>query len=247
MTLQASLGRIMRLVGGGVLDLLYPPACVLCEGDGADPHFCPTCRDALIGEASPRCPRCAAKVGPFAFLDNGCTHCSKEEFFFDNVLCLGPYAGALREAILKMKQPHGELLAECLGAFWAKAREKELRAVAADLIVPVPLHWRRRLSRRYNQSEALAQRLGQDIGVACTSACLRRTRATPFQTQQTPAQRRENLRKVFQGYGSQSGKTILLIDDVLTTGSTASEAARALKKQGARRVVVAVLARSDSI
>jgi ComF family protein len=111
-------------------------------------------------------------------------------------------------------------------------------------VVPVPLHWRRRLSRRYNQSDALAQRIARRLGVPCASGHLRRVQATPFQTRQTPAQRRENLRKVFRAYGRLDGKRVLLVDDVLTTGSTASEAAKVLKKQGAARVIVAVLARS---
>jgi ComF family protein len=216
----------------------------MCAAESAA-EFCVACRAGLITDDACRCPRCAATIGAFINLEDGCNYCRSEKFAFDGVLRLGPYTGLLREAILRMKHPKGEMLADALGDLWVRERETELRGIGSEVVVPVPLHWRRRLSRRYNQSDALAQRLARRLGLPCVSGHLRRTQATPFQTRQTPAQRRENLRKVFRAYGRLDGKTILLVDDVLTTGSTASEAAKALKKQGAGRVIVAVLARSS--
>ena len=114
------------------------------------------------------------------------------------------------------------------------------------MLVPVPLHWRRRWLRGYNQSEALAHGLAARLRLPCGSCGLRRIRATPMQTSQTLAGRRDNVRGAFAAAPNvrTAGKTVLLVDDVMTTGATASEAARALKAAGARRVVVAVLTRA---
>jgi ComF family protein len=146
-----------------------------------------------------------------------------------------------------MKHRSGELLAEVVGALWAEQTEARLREVRADIVVPVPLHWRRRLARGYNQSEALARAVADRLGLPCRPSLLRRVRHTPQQTQQSPAGRRDNVRGAFAARLGRAfaGKSILLVDDVMTTGSTASEAARALREDGAARVVVAVLARAQ--
>jgi ComF family protein len=163
------------------------------------------------------------------------------------VLRLGPYDGLLRETILRMKHSRGESLAEVLGDCWGVHAQDRLRAVGADVIVPVPLHWMRRWTRGYNQSEALAYALAARLGLPCRPSWLRRSQNTPSQVQQTPAVRRENLRGAFlaRRRPELAGKAVLLVDDVLTTGSTASEAARALRSGGAARVVIAVLAHSQ--
>jgi ComF family protein len=153
----------------------------------------------------------------------------------------------LRALILHMKETGGELVAEFLGKILGTHRSAALRELHADVVVPVPLHWRGRWSRGYNQSEALARALAGHLAVPCCPAWLRRVRPTPQQTRQTPAGRRQNVLGAFQARQRPElhGKTILLVDDVLTTGSTCSEAAAALRVGGARRVVVAVLAHSQ--
>jgi ComF family protein len=129
---------------------------------------------------------------------------------------------------------------------WAECAGARLREVQPDLVVPVPLHWCRRWTRGYNQSEALARTLAAGMALPFFPTVLRRVRNTPHQTRQSPSVRRDNMRNAFmvRSKGSITRKTVLLVDDVLTTGSTASEAARALRSAGAARVVVAVLAHS---
>src|SRR5262249_56284673 len=108
-------------------------------------------------------------------------------------------------------------------------------------------HWRRRWRRGYNQSEVLAQALTDRLRVPCRPDWLRRVRHTPQQVGQSATERRENVRNAFAAPARAQlrGKTVLLVDDVLPTGSTASDAARALRTAGAARIVVAVLARRD--
>lgn len=230
----------------GLVALLYPGVCAGCEDmlpPGPD-RFCAACRTALAADQLPTCPRCASTVGPFANLEDGCTRCRGEVFHFEKVIRLGPYEGLLRELVLRMKHASGEGLAEMLGQWWARQAGDRLRQVQADVVVPVPLHWRRRWSRGYNQSEILADSLAHALGLPCRPRWLRRTRFTPSQSEQPASTRRENVRNAFAArpHPPMRGRTILLVDDVLTTGSTASEAARALRSAGAGRVAVAVLA-----
>jgi ComF family protein len=185
-------------------------------------------------------------VGPHVALDGGCVRCRDESFAFERVLRLGPYEGLLREVILRMKHAAGEGLTEVLGDLWAGHAELPLRSVAADVVVPVPLHWRRRWARGYNQSEALARAIADRLGLPCRPRWLRRLRHTPFQTQQAPTDRRDNVRGAFAARPWLAGRSVLLVDDVLTTGSTCSEAARALRAVGVAHVAVAVLARAQS-
>ena len=242
------LPELGRELARGLLHLLYPGVCGACgcllPPEQAD--FCAACRAALTADPFPACPRCAGTVGPYTHLEGGCTACRGVPFHFESVLRLGPYDGPLRELILRMKHPSGAGLAEALGLLWADHAGPRLRAAGATAIVPVPLHWWRHWQRGYNQSEALARAVAGRLGVPCRPRWLRRVRHTPHQTRQPPSARPGNVRDAFRARPGAplAGQAVLLVDDVLTTGSTASEAARALRAAGAGRVVVAVLARA---
>jgi ComF family protein len=165
-------------------------------------------------------------------------------FHFDEAIRLGPYEGLLREVVLRMKDWHGEGLAEMMGQLWVEHAEAKLRSLAADVVIPVPLHWASRWLRGYNQSLALARSLAAKLQIPCRPRWLRRVRWTSSQTPLTGEARRKNLRDAFRARKGLTleGKTVLLVDDVLTTGTTASEAARALRTARPARIVAAVLA-----
>jgi ComF family protein len=230
----------------GFLHLLYPSTCWVCAEFLNDNQtgFCHSCRTALTHDPHPTCPRCASSVGPFVHLEDGCTRCRNESFAFDQAVRLGPYDGLLRDVVLRLKHAHGEGLAEMMGKLWAEHLGDRLRSFKADVLVPVPLHWRKRLGRGYNQSQAVARVLAGKLGIPCQPRWLRRVRHTQPQTQQSPAARRDNVRGAFRARAGLNlqGKTVMLVDDVMTTGSTASEAARALKPAKPARIIVAVLA-----
>jgi ComF family protein len=240
----------LRTVAHGLLQIFYPKVCWLC-GQVVPPElsaFCCTCHRAVFNDDKPSCPHCAATVGPFATVDGGCTHCRAEGFAFDGAVRLGLYEGPLREVILRLKHGYNEGLAELVATEWAHCRGEALRALGISSVVPVPLHWWRRWQRGYNQSEALARVLAAAIGRPCRTYGLRRTRATAHQAALSVTARRDNVRGAFEPRraAALAGQTVLLVDDVMTTGSTAHEAARALRRGGAARVVVAVLARAES-
>jgi ComF family protein len=240
---------LLRELGRGFVRLLYPGVCHVCAAPlpPEQDHFCSACRNALTTDPFPSCPRCAATIGPFAFatLQDGCPRCWHSAFRFERVLRLGPYEGLLRDVILRLKHLSGDILAELIGELWAVCAEAKLREVQAHAVVPIPLHWRRRWSRGYNQSLALARGLAARLGLPCHARWLRRVRSTPMQTALAPSGRLGNVRGAFRASGGVSARaTILLVDDVMTTGSTASEAAAALLTAGAGRVVLTVLARA---
>jgi ComF family protein len=231
----------------GVLQLVYPGVCAACHAPLAPDQdaFCPPCRAALTADPHATCPRCSSTLGPHTAADeSGCPRCRGTRFAYASVVRMGPYEGVLRDLVLRVKQPTGEQTAELLGRLWAAHLAPRLRPLKPTVVVPVPLHWWRRWRRTYNPSETLAHALAGALGVPCRPGWLRRIRATPMQTLQTPAGRAGNVRGAFRAARSArpAGQTVLLVDDVLTTGSTASEAARALTAAGAARVHVAVLA-----
>jgi ComF family protein len=233
----------------GFADLVYPPRCLLCLRPprlGRD-HFCETCSASLFHDPHTVCPRCSSNVGPYAGHDGRCGLCRNESFGFDAAVRLGLYEGVLQRAILRIKHASQEGLAELLGERWAQREREKFGALRIDAVVPVPLHWWRRLRRGYNQSAAVAWGLSSRLSLPLRGRWLWRKRNTASQKALSPPDRRENVRGAFApGFrATPAGRHVLLVDDVMTTCATASEAAFALKRAGAGRVTVAVLARAD--
>ena len=144
-----------------------------------------------------------------------------------------------------MKNAHGEGVAELVGRIAAEARYDALKQHGCTMVVPVPLHWRHEWSRGYNQAASLAREAGASLGIPVHNRLLKRVKATSQHAQPSRTARRENMKGAFRVNANANigRQTILLVDDVMTTGSTASEAAKVLKAAGAARVVVFVLAR----
>lgn len=173
--------------------------------------------------------------------------CRNESFGFERAVRLGRYdeKEQLGYAVLRMKSRGGEGLADAMGRTFAEARADALRALEVDCVAPIPLHWWRRMTRGYNQSEAVARELASGLNVSFEPQLLRRVRWTPQQAQPTRAARQANMKGAFRvTRGARlAGRTVLLVDDVMTTGSTLSEAAKTLVEAGAERAVAAVLTR----
>jgi ComF family protein len=176
----------------------------------------------------------------------GCPHCAKQEYCFSGAIAWRSYQGVLRECILRMKQSSGEPLAYRLAQLFANEARDSLMARNLDVVVPVPLHWSRRLWRGYNQAAVPAQVLASSLGKPYRASYLWRYRQTPSQRSLSPEERRKNVRKAFRASipARYRNLTILLVDDVMTTGSTADACSRVLLNAGARNVWVAVLVRA---
>lgn len=232
-----------RTIVSGTVELIWPRRCWLCDVECTS-SLCDSCQTDLTSDTSLTCPRCSSTVGPYSDLSDGCDQCRKHNYHFDAAYRLGIYDGRLREAVLRIKHESGEALAEELGRVLPRLRSAGLNAHQLDAVVPVALHWLRRWSRGYNQSETLARTIADSLRLPFHN-WLMRIRPTPSQRAQTATARWENVRGAFRvrrGAPVQ-GKRILLVDDVLTTGATADAAALALRQAGAAQVVMAVLAR----
>ena len=162
---------------------------------------------------------------------------------FDHAASFGAYEGSLRSLIRLFKYAGMKPLARPLAAFLERALSIDEHY---DAIVPVPLHWRKRWSRGFNQADVLARLIAKKRGMPVWNA-LRRRRATSVQAGLATAGRRRNVAGAFaiKGRHALKGKRILLIDDVMTTGATAGACAAALKRGGAASVSLLTLARVD--
>ena len=237
-------------LGRGLVQLLFPNSCLICDVSESDQTplrhgLCSDCHHAVTSDRSPSCPRCGSTVGPHSYMEAGCTNCRGEALSFESVIRLGSYENRLRDAVIRMKLSSGESLAGMMGRIFCETACDRLRTARVEVVVPVPLHWRREWGRGHNQAASVAEELASGLGVRFVPRGVRRVRYTPQQVQPSAAARRENVRGAFRvrHRASVAGKRILLVDDVMTTGSTASEVARTLRQAGAQEVIVAVLAR----
>jgi len=166
--------------------------------------------------------------------------------WFDETLALGVYEGLLRDWLLRMKKESGNSLTLAVAELLWQRQAERLVAWQPDVVVPVPMHWGRRLLRGTNSPTILAERLSQRMRVPLAANLLRRTRATEPQFNLPPSERLRNVRGAFavkMGYHLE-GAQVLVVDDILTTGATCSVIARVLKQRGASRVAVAIVGRA---
>jgi len=227
-----------------LLDLLFPPLCLGCRGAVGQAGFCAACWSAITFLDGPGCACCGL---PFAVALDGdtlCAACLARPPAYDKARAILAYDDNSRHAILALQ--HADRLDLVPGFSRWLSRTGRGLLEDSDLIVPVPLHRFRLWRRRYNQSAELARRLAGDWKRAYEPLALVRSRATASQGAMAGAKaRRRNVLAAFRvpDPGKVRGRRILLLDDVLTTGATVEACARALKRAGAQRVHVLVLAR----
>jgi ComF family protein len=242
--------NLFQRVLASPLNLVYPVSCPLCGSDDPscdeqETHLCSDCRRQLLPESESFCRFCGAVVGPYLSDDSRCHHCRNDRFTFSETAALGTYSGELRKAIRNCQQPGRSDLVRALVSLLWEAQAHRLKDWQIDLVTCIPQHWRKRLTRSINTSAELGARLAQKSDLPFARQLLSKTRHTPDQAQLTPTERRQNLKEAFRvSFRSLArGRRILLVDDVLTTGSTVEACARALKAAEASEIFVAVAGR----
>jgi competence protein ComFC len=249
--IRGAVSRWAREALAGLLDLLYPPKCQVCGVVGPHP-LCTACRSSFEALPGPLCAQCGlpAAHSELRPLSAGgaplCPACRPGAgHHFAAARAAGGFQGPLRQAILRLKYGGRRALAEPLGAYLADFLSSNPFGDDLDVIVPVPLHPSRLRARGFNQAALLCCQVGARLGVPVDAVCLRRVRRTRPQVTLRAGERARNVRGAFAVERPHlvDGKTVLLIDDVVTTCHTVDECARVLSDAGARRVYVASVAR----
>lgn len=226
-------------------DALLPRACAACgailpAGEAPALPLCPACSAAVFRVEAPGCPRCGAPGGT----PDPCPDCREDPPSFDAARAVFEYAGTIPGLILRLKYARAWDLARPLGRLAAAA--VVLAGEDPEVVVPVPLSPARLATRGYNQAWLLARAAARTLGVAARADALRRVRDPGPQGHHGRAERRDRVRGCFEARPDPvlRGRRVLLVDDVLTTGATAGECARALRSAGAARVAVVAVARA---
>lgn len=228
-----------------LLSWLFPAQCVGCGRRGGE-LLCERCRESIV-PIEFHCTRCAEPL-PSGF-HHLCGGCITKELEIDYAITCYPYQGALRESLISLKSKNRPALWRGLRRLLIQALElrKEQGVLApffeADLVVPIPLHWRRLWVREFNQAHWIAREVGRFLGLPVELG-LRRVRPTPQQWGRSFDERRRNVEGAFEAVRPFSGKRAIIVDDIATSLATANEAAKVLKRTGAPWVGLFTLART---
>lgn len=216
---------------------LFATQCSVCGGDTPEP-ICPPC----LGEL-PWIDGACAQCGLSLPAPGLCGHCLVEPPPFERCIGAFEYRAPVSHLIGAFKYQRALHYGRLLSALLVERLRAE-PALDADLIVPVPLHWRRRWGRGFNQAEIIGDELAHALEIPLSANALLRTEAGTPQQHLTAAERRRNLRGCFRVRGDLADRHIALVDDVVTTGATAAEITRTLLDAGAASVQVWCLART---
>ncbi len=252
--MREAVTEAVTLAWNGLLDLVYPPCCLLCGKRLEEGALCPACIRGFAPILPPFCDRCGGYVEAGRRVCEACETGPGTPYQWSQAM--GKFEGGLRDAILRFKYGGKATLAQPLGSLLARSLDQPPSPLLTstlgepltfDAVVPVPLHPSKLRQRGFNQSERLARIVAQERGWHLDANGIVRVRKTRVQASLDGAQRIDNVRDAFACRPQQryAGQSVLIVDDVLTTGSTAREVARIARDAGAKRVCVVALARGQ--
>ncbi|MBI4004054.1 MAG: ComF family protein [Candidatus Omnitrophica bacterium] len=235
---------------GALTNLLYPPACLLCRAPlpddrGAAGILCEACRRRMPRIEAPVCSRCGVGLRGSFDAQLLCSMCRATPLAFDLARSPWWYDGSAQEAIRQFKYARRWRIGRLLALEMAAAARSALPLDDVDAVLPVPLHWLKRRLKGFHPPAYLTHVIASALNKPYLSSALRRVRWTATQTALGWHQRFRNVDRAFAARGaSVAGRSVLLVDDVLTSGATADACARTLKAAGARRVFLLTAART---
>lgn len=230
-----------------MLDLVYPRECAGCGAPVGHEgrHFCWDCLARFEFITDRFCSHCGDPVEGMVEHKFTCSACRDHKPHFDKARSVARYRGHLRETLQTFKYNHATHLAHDFVPLLAGCVNAHYAGVPFDAVTYVPLYPRKERERTYNQAALLADGLAKTLDLPLLGTCLRRTHSTATQTNLTASQRRRNIQGAFAAEQQRwlTGRSLLLVDDVMTTGATVDECAKVLKKGGAHKVYVVTVAR----
>ncbi|MBP52551.1 MAG: hypothetical protein CMI27_05345 [Opitutae bacterium] len=238
-----------KRLGRDILDVVFPGNCPICEGPpyrDEVSYSCLGCLDQLAWVRGARCKKCGAQMYGIDYLGLTCSSCREQNHSFQSGRCMFTLDQRGTKIIHEIKY-HG--VKEVLGdlKLWLERSEGFREFLEDSILVPVPLHWRRRRKRGFNQSLWIARGLAKELGSKVeVMDCMKRVRNTPTQTTMEKKARKKNVKNAFAltpGLCLDSNHRIVLIDDVFTTGATLDACAQAWSESGVKKVDIATLGR----
>ena len=249
--MQAWTANLLRNVGKGSIDLVFPPSCLICMEEIISPTedigVCQQCLEEITSVKGPVCRRCAARIPEIPGQKETCPRCERDRLRFDATYSLGEYTGLLRDTVIQMKSDRSERYARLCSRLLLLRFGERLRELNFDAVLSIPTSPWRRWIRGTNAPAVMAQEIASTLQVPMARGLLEWVRTPLTQHGMSRAGRFRNVRgnlRVARGFRFDSPR-LLIVDDVLTTGATCSEAARVLKSYGAEKVVVAVVGRTS--
>lgn len=223
-----------------------PISCPGCQQKSILPKqgLCESCQNRIPAPSN-QCRRCGANLAEFVPTLEECFHCRETRFYSQRVVSLGTYAETLSQWCRQIKQPGGMSLAAGLTTLLWKHKQQFIQQWECDCIIPVPRYWVNRLDRGYHPVSVIADRLSDLSAISVSRHLVKKVIYTEKQSKLSPSERRKNLKSAFalSGNPDLTGAKILLVDDILTTGTTSQRIAKLLLDANAHSVHVAVIAR----
>ena len=225
-----------------VLDIIYPVKCPFCgkivsaglEKRTAHNGICSKCREKIIYIGEPRCKKCGKPIRSEE--SEYCYDCTGKKHIFEEGRNLWVHKEPVNQAIYAFRYQNLRIYGKTFGAELEEHYGNYLRRKEVDLIVPIPLHRKRRRRRGYNQAQILAKELSVHANIPMDASLMKRIRETRPQKKLDDKESRKNIRGAFAATHPVEGRRIVLVDDIYTTGSTLDEAAKVIYRAGAEKV-----------
>ncbi|TAH61250.1 MAG: ComF family protein [Gottschalkiaceae bacterium] len=244
--------NLIQKISNTLLDLIFPEEglCFICDKfheEVREDHICSDCREELFFIKENRCPKCG-KPAYGEKISSECSYCSGKEFYFTRAISSLEYRGVLRDTIHKYKFEDKAYMYKAFGELMLRTVLNE-NIMPIDIIVPVPLHRRRKAERGYNQSELLAKYLSQNLDIPLDKQNIKRIKRTNIQNKLDRLERQKNLKDAFkvEDKGVFKNKRVLLVDDIFTTGATVNECSRVIKECGSNEIIVITIATGRNV
>ena len=216
------------------LGILYPQTCYFC-GKISKECMCSECVKQVEYIEEPRCKKCGK---PIRYEEQEyCHDCTEHIFYYEQGKSIWLHKGPVRWSVYQFKYHNRRVFAEFYAKEWKRIYGNKLKEWEIDLIIPIPLHRKRRRKRGYNQAEILAKELGERCNIPVDTKSVVRTVNTRPQKELNDKERKRNLSKAFRVTKHwEKARNVLLIDDIYTTGNTIDSVAQILKQKGAEKV-----------